>query len=85
MAQRRRVELLDDFDPAQEAVETVTFDYKGRGPFEIDLSQENADHLQQALQPYMEVARPVGGGRTSRVERTISWLCLSCCCRPGST
>jgi len=55
MAQKTQVILTDDLD-GSEGHETVTFALDGK-PFEIDLSQDNAAALREALAPFVEAAR----------------------------
>jgi len=50
VASRTITMLTDDIDGG-DAVETVTFAFKG-GQYEIDLSQKNVDKMVKALQPY---------------------------------
>ena len=67
MARREVVELTDDLDGSP-AVGTFRFGREGV-EYEIDLSQENADHLTECLQPYVEAGRRVGGRRQSGGRR----------------
>jgi Lsr2 len=69
VAQQVNVVLLDDLD-GSEASETVPFGLNGRS-YEIDLSQDNATKLRDALAPYAAAARRTGGRRStgSRVQR----------------
>jgi hypothetical protein len=60
MAQRVITERLDDLDGST-ADETVRFGYAGHS-YEIDLTKEHANELDQLLSPYVEHARRVGGG-----------------------
>jgi nucleoid-associated protein Lsr2 len=64
MAQRTIIELIDDLDqkPVKQGDgETVTFGLEGV-EYEIDLSKANAAKLRKAMEPYIDVARHVGGG-----------------------
>src|SRR5512135_2244784 len=61
MVQRLIRERFDDLDGSP-AVETVRFGYAGR-EYEIDLNEEHASHLDEALAPYVEHARPANGSR----------------------
>jgi Lsr2 len=61
MAQRLKVELVDDID-GKEADETVTFGLDGVS-YEIDLSTKNAQKMRDALAVYVGSARKVGGRR----------------------
>ena len=63
MAQKVQVILTDDLDGG-EADESVQFAIDGVS-YEIDLSEANAEALREALAPYLEAARRVGG-RSSR-------------------
>lgn len=59
MAQRLKVELVDDID-GKEADETVTFGLDGVS-YEIDLSTKNAAKMRDSLAVYVGSARKVGG------------------------
>ncbi len=61
MAQREVISLVDDLD-GTDATETVEFGLDGV-QYQIDLSDENAAELRDALAQYVEYARKVGGGR----------------------
>ncbi len=63
MAQKVVVELTDDLD-GSEAAETVTFGLDGV-EYEIDLSDDNASELRDALAQYVEHGRKTGGRRQS--------------------
>jgi hypothetical protein len=66
MAQKVTVSLVDDLD-GSEAEETVEFGLDGAF-YEIDLSEDNAERLRDALADYVEHARRAGGRkRTGRV------------------
>jgi hypothetical protein len=72
MAQRTRIELVDDLDGTvldQGDGETVTFSLSG-STYEIDLSRSNADALRSVLQPYITAGRRTGGGRGGRGSGT---------------
>lgn len=64
MAQRVQVILVDDVSGG-EATETVEFAVDGVS-YEIDLSDENAAKLRDALAPWIAVARRSGGRRQTR-------------------
>lgn len=70
---RKTIELLvDDLDgmvlePGEGA--TVTFGLDKRS-YEIDLSTSHAQELRDALAPYVQAGRSVGGRASSRVRRT---------------
>jgi hypothetical protein len=59
MAQKVQVILVDDLDGG-EAEESVTFSLDGV-TYEIDLSSANAEALREAVAPWVEHARRVGG------------------------
>jgi Lsr2 len=61
VAQRLRVELVDDID-GTDAEETVTFALDGIS-YEIDLSNKNAGKMRDSLALYVGSARKVGGRR----------------------
>ena len=67
MAQKVQVILVDDLDGG-EAEETVSFSLDGV-TYEIDLSGENAAKLRDALTPYAESARRIGGRSAGRGAR----------------
>jgi hypothetical protein len=76
MAQKVMVTLVDDLD-GSEAEETVEFGLDGAF-YEIDLSEDNAERLRDALSEYVERARRQAGGRkrvagrAGRAPRTAS-------------
>jgi Lsr2 len=59
MAQKVTVTLVDDLD-GTEAEETVEFGLDGAS-YQIDLSEDNAERLRDALAEYVEHARRSGG------------------------
>jgi Lsr2 len=61
MATRVTTSLVDDTD-GSEAQETVSFALEGT-TYEIDLSDQNAKKLRDALEPWVSKARKTGGGR----------------------
>ncbi len=68
MAQRTRVELVDDIDGKvlkSGAGETVSFALDGTH-YEIDVSKRNADALRGAFQDYIAAGRRVTGARGRR-------------------
>jgi len=67
MAQQTTVRFIDDLD-GSDAVGTVTFSLENRA-YEIDLSDENTDKLHDALAPFIEHGRPVGGRGAGRGRR----------------
>lgn len=65
MAQKVDVRFIDDLD-GSEAAGTVLFGLDGRS-YEIDLSEDNAARLRDALASYVAAARRSGGsGRRGR-------------------
>jgi hypothetical protein len=65
MAQRTVVQLVDDIDGTQitdNQGETVTFGLDG-ATYEIDLTDQNAKQLRDAVQLYIANARRISGGR----------------------
>lgn len=63
MARKVIVQLVDDVD-GSEATETVGFALDGI-QYEIDLNEENAAELRDALQGWISNARRVAGRRTT--------------------
>jgi len=61
MAQKVHIVLEDDIDGGG-ATETVSFGLDGTG-YEIDLNEENAAGLREALSSYVGHARKVGSAR----------------------
>lgn len=57
MASYESEELCDDLD-GSEAHHTVDFSFRGRA-YEIDLSTDNAEAFYNAIERYIDVARPV--------------------------
>jgi hypothetical protein len=64
MAQQTTVRFIDDLD-GSEAMGTVTFSLENRA-YEIDLSDENTDKLHDALAPFIEHGRQIGGRGAGR-------------------
>src|SRR3569833_223193 len=60
MAQKVNIILVDDLD-GSEATETVTFGLDGT-TYEIDLNDDNASKLREALAGYIGHGRKVGNG-----------------------
>ena len=67
MVQRVITERFDDLDGSP-AVETVRFGYAGR-EYEIDLNEEHAAVLDEALAPYVEHARRADGVKPRRARQ----------------
>ncbi len=61
MAQKVNIILVDDID-GSDATETLTFGLDGTS-YEIDLNDEHASDLREALAPYLGHARKVSSGR----------------------
>ena len=64
MAQQTTVRFLDDLD-GSDASGTVDFGLDGRN-YEIDLSDDNAAKLRDALAPFIEAGRKAGGRSSGR-------------------
>jgi hypothetical protein len=67
MAQQTTVRFVDDLD-GSDASGTFDFAIDGR-QYQIDLSDENAAKLRDALAPYVGAARKAGGRARGRVAR----------------
>lgn len=65
MAKKVTVTLVDDFDGAGPADETVEFSIDGVS-YEIDLSVSNAQKLRDEFKPWIDAGRRVGGRRRGR-------------------
>lgn len=70
MATKVTVTLVDDLDGTSEADETVMFGLDG-AMWEIDLTNEHAAQLRDALAEYVAVARRASVGRRPAVSRAI--------------
>jgi hypothetical protein len=71
MAQRTITTLIDDLDGTElkrGSGETIRFGIDGR-TYEIDLSDDNAQALREALQPYTDAGRQIVMTRTRRRRR----------------
>jgi len=66
MAKRTQVIRVDDLDGEEIAGggKTVTFAHSGTS-YEIDLTEQNARRLHDALAPYIAAARRVGGRQSA--------------------
>lgn len=64
MAQRHLVQLVDDLDgsPIDGNGSTIKFGFEGKS-YEIDLTNDNADKLREALAPFVKAGRTVAGAR----------------------
>ncbi|MQA16668.1 MAG: Lsr2 family protein [Pseudonocardiaceae bacterium] len=70
MAQKTTVTLIDDLT-GEEAQEISTVDFALDGvAYQIDLAEENADALRDALAEYVAASRRTGGRKTTRRRRT---------------
>ena len=69
MAQKVTVTLVDDLD-GTEAEETVEFGLDGAA-YQIDLSEDNAERLRDALAEYVDHARR-SGGRKRAAARPVA-------------
>ena len=67
MAQKVTVTLVDDLD-GTEAEETVEFGLDGAS-YQIDLSEDNAERLRDALSEYVDHARRSGGRKRAVASR----------------
>ncbi len=63
MAQKTIVHLTDDLD-GSEATQTVEFGYQGK-TYKLDLSDQNASELEEALAPYIAAAQKAAGASES--------------------
>ncbi len=70
MAQKVHIVLEDDLDGG-DASETVAFGLDGTS-YEIDLNEENAAGLREALSAYVGHARKVGSGRRTTKRSAAS-------------
>ncbi len=70
MAQKVHIVLEDDIDGG-DATETVSFGLDGTS-YEIDLNEENAAGLREALSAYVGHARKVGSGRRTTAKRSAA-------------
>ena len=64
MAQQTTVRFLDDLD-GSDASGTIDFGLDGKN-YEIDLSDDNAAKLRDALAPFIEAGRKAGGRSSGR-------------------
>lgn len=67
MAQKVTIVLIDDIDGG-EATETIAFSLDGAN-YEIDLNDDNAAKLRDAVAPFVGHARKVTGGPARRGAR----------------
>ncbi len=59
MAQKTIVHFTDDLD-GSEATQSVEFGYQGKA-YKLDLSDQNASELEEALAPYIAAAQKAAG------------------------
>lgn len=66
MAKRTRIVMVDDLDGEEidGVAKTVTFAHGGNA-YEIDLTETNAQRLNEALAPYIAAARRIDRRRTA--------------------
>jgi Lsr2 len=67
MARKTIVTLEDDLDGSK-ASETVNFAVDG-AEYEIDLNDEHANELREALRRYTDAARKTSGGRSRQAHK----------------
>ena len=70
MAQKVRVELVDDLDGSA-AAETLAFGLDGT-TYEIDLNKRNAKALRKSLETYVSAARRTGGKRQPKNGKAVA-------------
>ncbi|OZM73086.1 nucleoid-associated protein Lsr2 [Amycolatopsis antarctica] len=70
MAQKVVVEIEDDLDGSQ-AAETVAFALDGAA-YEIDLSEDNAAELRDALAQFIDNGRRLGGRRRTSAAKVVA-------------
>lgn len=71
MATQTVTHITDDIDGSTENVETVTFSLFG-ATYEVDLSKANQEALEEALEPFLNVARKAGGPSRRPSARSAS-------------
>ncbi|WP_326827346.1 histone-like nucleoid-structuring protein Lsr2 [Streptomyces sp. NBC_01751] len=69
MAQKVQILLTDDLD-GTDAVETIPFGLDGTA-YEIDLNEDNAATLREALAPFLGAARKLKGASAGRTVRRM--------------
>jgi hypothetical protein len=67
VAKQTVVNVVDDLDGSGGA-HPYTFGWEGK-TYEIDLVDPNAQKLEEALQPFIDVSRPVGGRASTRTRQ----------------
>lgn len=72
MGTRTEITRFDDIDGSTESVRTIPIAVDGQ-QVELDLSVSNVDRLMEALEPYLNAGRKVGGStRRRRTAPTTS-------------
>lgn len=66
MAQQVKITLTDDID-GSEASQTISFSFNEKA-FEIDLNDDHAEQLREALEPFMKAGRSFKGGRRANAS-----------------
>ncbi|MBB1018746.1 Lsr2 family protein [Dietzia maris] len=71
MAQHFQVRYTDDIDGTDlgEAANTIAFAFEGK-EYSIDLSDDNAQALREAVAPYIEAGHRVTGRNTKAARKT---------------
>ena len=71
MAQHFRVTYTDDIDGTDlgETANTISFAFEGK-QYSIDLSDDNAQALREAVAPYIEAGHRVTGAKTKAARKT---------------
>lgn len=71
MAQHFRVTYTDDIDGTDlgETANTISFAFEGR-QYSIDLSDDNAQALREAMAPYIEAGHRVTGTKAKAARKT---------------
>lgn len=70
MAKQTITKLIDDID-GSEASESLSFSFDG-AEYEIDLNEEHANRLREALRPFTDAGRRTSGGRGRPTTRKAS-------------
>lgn len=70
MAQKVSIVLTDDLD-GSDAAETISFSLEGSS-YEIDLSEQNANRLRDALRPFIDAGRRTTGRAKGTTPRRRS-------------
>ena len=71
MAQQFQVRFIDDLDGTDlgETSNTISFAFEGK-EYSIDLSDDNAQALREAVAPYIEAGHRVTGAKTKAARKT---------------